>query len=62
MVEVRTSNPPAQVINERLGNLPTGRTYSTEVETNPTRTVTCVYPSGFQASKGDAVKKGQDNG
>jgi hypothetical protein len=47
---------PAQRINDRLRNVPADRPMSANVTTQPTRTVTCVYPSGFQAQKGDQVK------
>jgi hypothetical protein len=41
----------AQRVQDRLGNAPSGRP-SEATTTQPTRTVTNVYPAGYQAQKG----------
>ena len=61
MSDVRQSKTTTAKINERLQNHPSGRTAQATVTTQPTRTVTNVYQSGFQSQRGDQVKQGGDN-
>jgi hypothetical protein len=58
MAEVKQSKPTNAKINEKLGNHASGRSPQANITTHPTRTVTNVYHSGFQAQKGDEVKTG----
>jgi hypothetical protein len=60
MADVRQTKTTEAKINARLQNHPTGRSPQASVETYPTRTITNVYHSGFQAQKGDVVKTGDD--
>jgi len=60
MAEIKQSKTTEAKIHSRLSNQPSGRTPHATTETYPTRTITNVYASGFQAQRGDVVKTGDD--